>query len=91
MSGGLTERIPKIVRDVDASQIGMVPMGSHPYEFWNIYAVYDLTRNRSPLGAIVANSLEEAIALALKLHNKDAGQLEVIDTGRKKRKKCCGK
>jgi hypothetical protein len=63
--------------------------GDHPVEYWHIYAVYDLTRGKTPLGGVVADSIEQATALALDLHKRKPGQLELVDTGRLKRKKCC--
>lgn len=58
-------------------------------EVWHIYAVYDLTRNRTPLGGVPADTEEHAMSVALALHRKKPGELEVKDTGKTKLKRCC--
>lgn len=58
-------------------------------DFWKIYAVYDLTRNRAPLGGVPANDEEHAMQIALTLHRRKEGELEIKDTGKTKLKKCC--
>jgi hypothetical protein len=64
-------------------------MSDHDHGSWKIYAVYDLTRNRAPLGGVVADTLEEAYETAARLHRRQVADLEVRDTGRTKPKKCC--
>ncbi len=62
---------------------------SHDHGCWKIYAVYDLTRNHAPLGGVVADNDTEALEKASSYHRKPVAELEVVDTGRTKKKKCC--